>query len=217
MIDLIIAGAGLAMGAAGMIGGMGAAEEVSSISKQQAALQTETSKAIIAEQQKMNALRKQQMELDATRRQREIVRQSIAARSASLAVATAQGGNTTGSSALMGAYGGISGRTGVNTLGVTQNLEIGRGLFAAQDRITKTQLEAADKNLVLSNQMADAKEEQAFWSGLTSLGGSVMRSAGPLSQMATSAFNYFDSPTAISGTDNFTPGTTYTGRAPGPV
>lgn len=151
-ISTLIATAGLA------IAGVGAYEGYEA-SKQN----NQAQQAAIAAQEKAEELRKQQMELDATRRTREIIRQSTAARSAALAITTAQGAAYEGGSAVPGAYGSIAGRTGVNELGVSQNLEIGEGMFAAH----MDQLGAYRR-------AADAQSQMAMWAGIGSLGNSLI-------------------------------------------
>jgi hypothetical protein len=74
-----------------------------------------------------NSLRQRQMNLDAERRKRDIIR--------SAQVATAKAENSAAnsgainSSGIEGARAGISGQAGVNYLGVSQNQEIGNQMF----------------------------------------------------------------------------------------
>lgn len=160
-----IAAVGVGLGIAGLVGGYSA-------SKENAAAQQQA----IAAQQEAERLRKQQMDLDAMRRRREIIRSSVAARSASLATTTAQGAAYEGGSSLPGAYGSISGRTGVNTLGVNQNQEIGWGIF-----------DAHQNQLTAYSRAAEAQSKQAMWGGLTQLGGTLISNAGTLGKMGTLA------------------------------
>lgn len=89
------------------------------------------------EQQKQNA-----MELDARRQQMEIIRNQQRGRALSLATGVAQGGGgfVGGSSARGGAYGQISGQTGVNLLGVQQQLEVGRNIFGLNTNISNQRI-----------------------------------------------------------------------------
>lgn len=145
-----------------------------------AAAQQQQVNAQVTAQKESEALRKQQMDLDATRRRREVLRQSVAARSASLAVTTAQGAAYEGGSAVPGAYGSIAGRTGVNTVGINQNQEIGSSLFNVhQNQLTAYQSAAAAQSKAQSN--------MAFWQGLGSLGGSLITNAGTIAQVGTYA------------------------------
>lgn len=74
-----------------------------------------------------NGLRQNQMNLDAVRRKRDIIRQAQVAQANATAVANNQGAGQ--SSALQGALAGISGQAGTNLLGVSQNQEIGNKMF----------------------------------------------------------------------------------------
>lgn len=128
--------------------------------------------SIIAAQQKEDQERKKAMELDALRRKREIVRQGIAARSVALATATNQGAGGPGGSAIPGAMGGIQGQTGVNLLGVNQNLQIGRQMFDY-------------KNQESMGKIAYARAQQitGFGQGMTSLGGTLIKDMGAISRI----------------------------------
>lgn len=94
-------------------------------------LQYKGQKTMIQAQQKAERLRERQMNLQAMRERREVVRNAILARATALATTTAQGASATGSSALMGAYGQISGDRGRQTVAINQNQEIGAGIFKA--------------------------------------------------------------------------------------
>jgi hypothetical protein len=86
---------------------------------------------MIQAQKKAERLRERQMNLQAMRERREVVRQSILARSTALATTTAQGAASQGSSALGGAYGQIGGEAGRQRVAINQNQEIGQGIFKA--------------------------------------------------------------------------------------
>jgi len=83
---------------------------------------------IAASEQALEGQRRVAMELDARRRNLEIVRNQQRGRSMALAAATAQGARR--GSGLQGGYAQISGQTGVNMLGVNQNLQIGESTSA---------------------------------------------------------------------------------------
>lgn len=86
---------------------------------------------MIQAQKKAEKLREQQMNLQAARERREVIRQSILARSTALATTTSQGASAPGSSALGGAYGQIAGDANRQTLAINQNQSIGQGIFRA--------------------------------------------------------------------------------------
>jgi hypothetical protein len=146
--------------------------------KANAAATKAASDAQIKGQQESEALRQKQLNLDATRRKREIMRASVAARSAALAQTTAQGAGAPGGSALAGAYGSIAGRTGVNTLGVSQNQEIGNSMFDVhQQQLASYQQAAASA--------ASAQGMMALGSGLSSMGGAALANAGTIGKVGT--------------------------------
>jgi hypothetical protein len=142
------------------------------------------------EGQKMKA-----MELDAKRRQLEIIRAQQRAAAASLAVTNAQGAK--GGSALQGALGQISGTTGQNLLGVTQNLEIGRDIFGFNAAITN------EKQTIAAQQALSgvAGTQIGLGSGMSSLGGSLVTNASTLGRLSGPAF--------ASSSTSAPPGQTY--------
>lgn len=109
-------------------------------------------------------------ELDRIRRVRELVRQQNLARSMALTTTTAQGASL--GSGLEGAYGQISGRMGVNELGINQNYLLGQNIFSAR---------AAQSS---------AEYGAALGQGLTTLGGAVLRNVDTLNRFGT----YMSSP-----------------------
>ena len=135
---------------------------------------------MIALQQKQDDLRQKQMELDATRRRRQTVREMLRARSMALATATAQ--NVSQGSVLPGAYGGISGQTGVNQLGISQNEEIGAGIFDLNRQISATGFARSS-----------GQTQIATGAGISSLGGAIIQNLGPL----TSAYKQFTTPASF--------------------
>ena len=127
----LLLGATLAMSVGSTVMQMKAAKE-----------QSEAQKAEIAAQQRAEEARKRQMELDAARRSKEVVRQQQRARSAAVTNATAQGAQF--GSGLPGGYGQIGGQTGFNLLGIGQNLQIGRDIFAANADVSAARMRMAD-------------------------------------------------------------------------
>jgi len=97
---------------------------------------------IVGEQRDIEATKRQAMEVDARRQQLEIIRNQQRGRALGLTTATAQGAGK--GSGLQGGYGQISGQTGVNLLGVQQNLEAGRNIFNANANITDFNSQMAD-------------------------------------------------------------------------
>lgn len=99
-----------------------------------------------------NNLYRKQMNLDATRRKRDIIRQAQIFQARSENNAANQGALF--SSAVEGARGTISGTAGVQTLGVSQNQEIGNSLYdlANQKALLETQInqQSGSKNSTLA-------------------------------------------------------------------
>lgn len=97
---------------------------------------------IVGEQKEIEATKRQAMEVDARRQQLEIIRNQQRGRALGLTTATAQGASR--GSGLQGGYGQISGQTGVNLLGVQQNLQAGRNIFDSNAAITDFNSDMAD-------------------------------------------------------------------------
>ncbi len=146
--------------------------------------------SIAGEEQKQEAVRKQAAELDARRRQLEIIRNQQRARSLALSRGVAQGAGVD-STGVLGGYGQIAGDTGTNILGVTQNLGLANQLFASNSNISGYR-----------GQIAGYQSQASLGQGLSSLGGALMSSIGPLTAMS-------------QGFGSSTP--KYGGYTPGPV
>lgn len=143
---------------AGIFGG-------SETAKKQAAEQ----KAINADQIKIEAQKRQAMELDAKRRELEVFRNVQRARSISLTNATLQGGQF--GSGLLGGQAQASQAGNEDLTGIRQNLEVGRAIGDLNNDISRHKMALADLG-------ADA----SFYSGLTSLGGSILGGSGTMSK-----------------------------------
>lgn len=166
-IEIAIAVGALAIGGAGLA--MNYSGQQSAKAAQEKSLQL---------QQQEDQQRQQAMNLDSTRRKREMIRQSIAARSQALSAATNQGAAQ--GSGLPGGYGGISGRTGVNELGVNQNEEIGNNIFGLKRGITSANMD-----------LAEAQSTSALGAGMTSLGGAALNNIGQITRIGNSAASWF--------------------------
>lgn len=118
-IDDILGGVGVAGSIAGsLFGGRGRGDAFS-----------ERMSGLLSIQQ--NLLRQTQMNLDANRRKRDIIRQAQVA--TANAEASASNSGALNSSGIEGARAGISGQAGVNYLGVSQNQEIGNQMFLMEN------------------------------------------------------------------------------------
>lgn len=195
--------------------GVGLQEQGLKVQQEQQQLQISTQRQAIQLQQQQDDIRRASATTDATRRIREIVRQGILAKSQSLSTATNQGVSATGGSAVKGAYGSIQGQTDVSATGVTQALQAGNSIYDLNKSISSTYLNAQDKNAGLVAQSGGIQSQilgvqkqiysvggntalsyrdaaaygsiAAFGSGLSSLGGAVIRNQ----DNATNLTNYF--------------------------
>lgn len=159
-ITAALAVAGVGLSAAGAYSSYQGAKGQASASKEMAAIEL-----------RQEAVRKQAMELQAKRQTMEIVRTQQRARSLALTTANAQGAAQ--GSGLMGGYGQISGQTGVNLLGISQNLEFGEQMFALNSQLSQQKMN-----------YADAGSKMALGSGLSSLGGSLLNNLGPINSLS---------------------------------
>lgn len=175
VLSTVIAAAGLAVAGVGAVMSYSAAKSTAKAQEQS-----------LAAQQQAEGLRQQQMNLDASRRKREIVRASMAARSAALAQTTAQGAAGAGGSSLAGAYGAIAGRAGTNFSGVDQNQQIGNAMFATH----QTQL-SAYRSAAQSGAMG------AMGAGLMSLGGMAVNNAGTFGKVGSYFMGNSKGPTNV--------------------
>lgn len=133
---------------------------------------TEAQAAAISEQRRAEALRKQAMDLDATRRRREVVRNQVYSMARAEATATNQGAEF--GSVLPGAFGGISGRSGVNELGINQNQELGGAIFDTNMRVSQHYETAAR-----------AGGDASMAAGLGSLGGMLLNNYRTIGQVGS--------------------------------
>ncbi len=140
-------------------------------SYQGAKSQAEASRNIAGLEMQQEQIRQRAMELQAKRQSMEIVRTSQRARSLALATATSQGANM--GSGLAGGYGQIAGQTGVNLLGVSQNLGFAEQMFGLNAQISSQKMN-----------IADAQSQQALGAGLSSFGNSLMNSAGTFGKIS---------------------------------
>lgn len=167
---------------------------------------------IVNEQKNIEGIKRQAMEVDARRQQLEIIRGQQRARALGLTNATATGSSK--GSGLQGGYGQISGQSGVNLLGVQQNLQAGRGVFDANAAITGFNSDMADltynyavqqannqtakSNLMygyaqtqagFQTRQADVQTLNSQGAGQVSIGGAYAQAGASQAQMGQSFFN----------------------------
>jgi hypothetical protein len=117
------------------------------------------SRNMVNNQRQQDALRMQAMELDASRKTREIVRNQQRARSVAVTNANAQG--ALGGSGLFGGFGQIQGQSGVNALGVNQSLNQGRQMFGLQNALTDLKLVYSDFENTFNQFRADTQTKKS--------------------------------------------------------
>lgn len=136
-----------------------------------ASKKADAEKAIAADEMQQDKLRRTGMELDANRKSMETLRNTQRMRAMATNTAVNQGAQF--GSGLQGGLGGISGQSGVNQLGISQNRELGEGMFDLNAKISEQKMNIADAG----SQMAKAQA----WSSLgKSLGGAM----GPMSSLS---------------------------------
>lgn len=195
--------------------------QAAALQNQQQLLAIQTQKTAIGYQQQSDDLRRNAANLDASRRQREEIRKGISARAQATSAAINQGAGDAGSSALGGASGTISGRIGNNLMGIFQNQEIGNKLFDVNKAISQNYMNAQDQNAGYVQQSLGLQQEtlglqkaiysvggntalsykdaaaygsiSAFGSGLSSLGGAVVKNMDALSNLTQHFTNTFGS------------------------
>lgn len=160
-------GAAIGAVAGAAISYFGASESAAAAEKSTAA-----QKAIIEGEQRIEAQKRQAMELDAGRKRLQLVRNAQKARALALTNATSQGAGQ--GSGLQGGYGQIAGDTGTSMLGLNQNLMIGRNIFDINAQISQQKIAMAEAGV-------QAQEGAAY----SSAGSSVMGSIGTIGKLSS--------------------------------
>lgn len=144
-----------------------AATAAGGVTSYSAAKKSASANQDIARQEQANeALRRQAMELDARRKQMEVLRNQQRARALALSSATNQGANL--GSGIEGGYGQIQGQAGTNQLGIQQGLDIGRQTFGNNAQISQDRIN-----------LASFGSEAAMGAGFSSFGNSMLSAYGP--------------------------------------
>lgn len=129
-------------------------------------------------EQQADAQRRQAMELDANRKNMEVLRNSQRARSQALENATSQGAQF--GSGLQGGYGQVSGQSNTNLLGIGQDLKIGENLFDINGQINQQKMLYAQGGQMVNEGNA-----------ISSIGKTISGSAGTLAGFGQTAFASF--------------------------
>lgn len=123
-----------------------------------------------------NDLRQKQMNLDAERRKRDIIRNAQVA--TAKAENSAANSGAINSSGIEGARAGISGQAGVNYLGVSQNQEIGNQMFGLENQ-------RAQMGLMAGYQRASQRAN--MWDMMSGIGGGLQ---GNNAELASRVVNW---------------------------
>lgn len=157
---------GAAIGAAGLITSLIGGAGQTNAAKQSAQIQGQ----ITGLESQVNDQRQQAMVLSARRQQLEIVRNNQRARAMGLNSAVNQGALF--SSGYAGGQAQVGDQSLFNLTGVQQNLGIGQNIFSLDKQISAQKM-----------QLSQVQSAAATDSGLSSLGGSIMKSADPVSKL----------------------------------
>jgi hypothetical protein len=150
-----------------IIAAVGVAASVASVGVSYMAGQEQKKQAGLERQNE--ATRQNQMNLDAMRKKRDLIRQAQVASAQSAAVAGAQGAQE--SSGADGALAAISGQAGVNTLGINQNQEMGNSIF--------------ENNKQKATSMGISSGLAGAASGMSSLGGMMVKNATTIGKVGS--------------------------------
>lgn len=189
-IGLMAVGTGLQI-----YGGMkqsGIAKQQAAIGQQQASISADEA----AQEQGINYQKQQQMQLQASRMQLENFRNVQRARAQGLNTAVSQGAQF--GSGLQGGQAQATDQGYTNALGINQNLEIGNNIFGYNNAISQDRIKSAG----LQSQSAALGGDAATASGISSLGGALVKTGPTIGAMAKginfSGLNLF-SPGSLSG------------------
>jgi hypothetical protein len=164
MLDLIISAIGVGLTAAGTISQMSAQDNLSAAQQKAYGKQAQLSKeaALITKQQE--DLRRQQMNYNAAKAKREIIRNAQMARSLSLTAASSQGGQF--STGYLGSTASISAQEAEQRTSLRQNYMLGKQNFALNAQLTDLQAlynsASGGLNRAQSQYTSDSQQNQAL-------------------------------------------------------
>lgn len=183
-VDPLTAGLGIIGLGMQIFGGIEASKEANK--------QAQLSQQSYAAEQKVNDQRRQAMELSASRQQLENYRNVQRVRAAGLNAAVSQGAGL--GSGIAGGQAQAIDQGLFNSLGISQNLQIGRNIFGLNDQISG-----------YKSQISQSQSNQATDQGWASLGGAIVKNSGTIGNIASfggaqikDAFSLFN-PGTLSG------------------
>jgi hypothetical protein len=115
-------------------------------------------------------VRSRQMQLEAQRQRRQVIRQSMAKAAQAEAMATNQGAEK--GSALAGVESGITNQAGQALQGINSSVENAKTMFGINAEISRARLDQAQGN-----------QTAQLGSGLSSLGGNLMQNSGTFNKL----------------------------------
>lgn len=197
MVAAGVAAAGIGLSAKGFFEGQEGADTIKEGAERGTAVAVEGARAQAAAQKReidlefqVEAQRKKAMELDARRSIREIIRTQQKA--TALAVATGVNQGADAGSGVAGGIAGVMGQSGVNQLGVTQNLGIGQTIFGLNAGISQARIAMADAQARVMEGQAMIGKAQAIGQAkiqqgqaYQNLGSSFINAALPLGNIAS--------------------------------
>lgn len=178
---------GMAISAVGLFGSSKAKKKERKIQQRISKEQLRMSEIESQASQKQEALRKEGMEMEALQSRRTILRNMQIDRANALSTGTGQGVNS-GSSAIQGAYGQITGAGNEQTTTLAANLRMGRTGFDINQNLFE---ETTRSNRLLSTygaQLGKAQGKTEMWQGIQAIGGSVYNNAAPISRSYETLF-----------------------------
>lgn len=144
-------------------------------------LASQTAQAGLEQQQE--GVRRQAMEVSARRQNMEVLRNAQRARAMGLNSATNQGAQL--GSGLQGGYGQIAGQSGVNALGINQNLQSGEEMFGLNNQISQQKLLQAQAQNTYAKTSASLGTQSATASGISALGSGLLGASGSFKNLGT--------------------------------
>jgi hypothetical protein len=185
----------------GIIGAVGigislfGASEQADAAAAQAAAQRQANADQVAHQRKTEAIRLEAMNIDADRKRRAMIRESIIARSQALSATTAKGASQ--GSALPGALGTIGGELGFGIAGVNAQQRLGLQMFTANNEYLDARLRNAAAIESAQVDMANAQAWSAIGGTLTNNSERLGRIGGNF--LGSGFFSSSPSPSSYGG------------------
>lgn len=132
---------------------------------------------IAADEQKINAQKQEAMQLSSRRQQLEVFRNQQRLRAQATNAAVNQGAQF--GSGLQGGLAQVDDQSLFNAQGINQNLEIGQNIFGINNDISSKKM-----------QLAQIGADQATATGVSSLGGALVKDGPVIGQLGSNAYGW---------------------------